>query len=90
MSREGCPRWRFQDCAHRTPKRYSWSLCVLLALAVYGSANDYLSVTTAVFSTCGMGIFVFSLAAILSMPKQMITVYLGVILKQESEGTPSS
>ncbi|KAI5897902.1 uncharacterized protein SCHCODRAFT_02610563 [Schizophyllum commune H4-8] len=43
--------------------------------------------TTAVFSTCGMGILVFSLAAILSMPKQMITVYLGVILKQESEGT---
>ena len=60
------------------------------ALAVYGSADDYLSVTTAVFSTCGMGIFVFSLAAILSMPKQMITVYLGVILKQESEGTPCS
>lgn len=56
---------------------------------MYGSANDYLSVTTAVFSTCGMGILVFSLAAILSMPKQMITVYLGVILKQESEGTPS-
>ncbi|KAL0573863.1 hypothetical protein V5O48_008080 [Marasmius crinis-equi] len=37
--------------------------------------------TTAVFSTCGMGIFTFSLAAILSMPKQLITVYLGVILE---------
>jgi hypothetical protein len=34
-------------------------------------------VTTAVFSTCGMGIVVFTLAAILSMPKQFITVYLG-------------
>lgn len=34
-------------------------------------------VTTAVFSTCGMGIFVFTMAAILSMPKQFITVYLG-------------
>jgi uncharacterized membrane protein YdjX (TVP38/TMEM64 family) len=33
--------------------------------------------TTAVFATCGMGIFVFTLAAILSMPKQFITVYLG-------------
>ncbi|RDB21755.1 Golgi apparatus membrane protein TVP38 [Hypsizygus marmoreus] len=42
--------------------------------------------TTAVFSTCGMGIFVFSLAAILSMPKQFITVYLGVILEQSSTG----
>ncbi|KAF5350923.1 hypothetical protein D9758_010543 [Tetrapyrgos nigripes] len=41
--------------------------------------------TTAVFSTCGMGIIVFSLAAILSMPKQLITVYLGVILEQSSD-----
>ena len=43
-------------------------------------------VTTAVFSTCGMNIFVFSIAAILSMPKQLITVYLGVILKQSNTG----
>ncbi|KAG6907510.1 hypothetical protein DXG01_008654 [Tephrocybe rancida] len=42
--------------------------------------------TTAVFSTCGMGIFVFTLAAILSMPKQFITVYLGVILEQSATG----
>jgi len=33
--------------------------------------------TTAVFATCGMGIFTFTLAALLSMPKQFITVYLG-------------
>ena len=33
--------------------------------------------TTAVFATCGMGFFVFTLAALLSMPKQLITVYLG-------------
>jgi hypothetical protein len=48
--------------------------------------NFYLLVTTAVFSTCGMGIIVFSLAAILSMPKQFITVYLGVILEQSATG----
>lgn len=42
--------------------------------------------TTAVFSTCGMGIIVFSIAALLSMPKQFITVYLGVILEQSSTG----
>ncbi|KAF9467631.1 hypothetical protein BDZ94DRAFT_1248593 [Collybia nuda] len=42
--------------------------------------------TTAVFSTCGMGIIVFSIAAILSMPKQFITVYLGVILEQSNSG----
>ncbi|KAF9560438.1 hypothetical protein CPC08DRAFT_690092 [Agrocybe pediades] len=43
--------------------------------------------TTAVFSTCGMGIIVFSIAAILSMPKQFITVYLGVILENSGTGT---
>ncbi|KAG6872127.1 hypothetical protein C0995_012705 [Termitomyces sp. Mi166 len=43
--------------------------------------------TTAIFSTCGMGIFVFSLAAILSMPKQFITVYLGVLLQQSATGS---
>jgi len=43
--------------------------------------------TTAVFSTCGMSILVFSLAAIFSMPKQLITVYLGVILEQSATGT---
>lgn len=32
-----------------------------------------------------MNIFVFALAAFLSLPKQFITVYLGVILK-EAEG----
>ncbi|KAJ3782364.1 hypothetical protein GGU11DRAFT_748191 [Lentinula aff. detonsa] len=36
--------------------------------------------TTAVFSTCGMNVFVFAVAAVLSLPKQFITVYLGVIL----------
>ncbi|KAI1781906.1 hypothetical protein LXA43DRAFT_860982, partial [Ganoderma leucocontextum] len=45
--------------------------------------------TTAVFSTCGMGVITFSIAAILSLPKQFITVYLGVALEQ-SENGPSS
>ncbi|KAG8903217.1 Tlg2-vesicle protein, partial [Tulasnella sp. 408] len=38
--------------------------------------------TTAVFSTCGMGIISFSLGAFLSLPKQFATVYIGVILHQ--------
>jgi len=33
-----------------------------------------------------MGIITFSIAAILSMPKQLITVYLGVILEQSDNG----
>ncbi|KAF8630557.1 hypothetical protein AX17_005369 [Amanita inopinata Kibby_2008] len=46
--------------------------------------------TTAVFSACGMGIIVFSIAAILSLPKQFITVYLGVILEQSDTGTTNT
>ncbi|KAF7361357.1 hypothetical protein MSAN_01168400 [Mycena sanguinolenta] len=46
--------------------------------------------TTAVFSTCGMNIFVFAIAAILSLPKQFITVYVGVILEQTDDGTTST
>lgn len=34
-------------------------------------------VTTAVFATCGMGIWTFILAAILSLPKQFVIVYVG-------------
>ena len=33
-----------------------------------------------------MGILVFSLAALLSLPKQFITVYLGVALEQAANG----
>lgn len=44
------------------------------------------SVTTAVFSTCGMKLWVFAVAAFLSLPKQFITVYIGVILEQNGEG----
>ncbi|KAG9076459.1 Tlg2-vesicle protein, partial [Ceratobasidium sp. UAMH 11750] len=43
--------------------------------------------TTAVFSTCGMNIWIFTLAAFCSLPKQFITVYLGVILEQSADGT---
>ncbi|KAI0364246.1 hypothetical protein BV20DRAFT_872629 [Pilatotrama ljubarskyi] len=46
--------------------------------------------TTAVFSTCGMGIWTFSIAAILSLPKQFITVYLGVALEQSEDGSSST
>lgn len=35
------------------------------------------TVTTAVFASCGMGVFTFLGAATLSLPKQLATVYLG-------------
>ncbi|KAI0031118.1 hypothetical protein K488DRAFT_52753, partial [Vararia minispora EC-137] len=44
--------------------------------------------TTAVFSSCGMGILTFSIAAILSLPKQFVTVYLGVLI--EGAGTETT
>jgi hypothetical protein len=42
--------------------------------------------TTAVFATVGMGFFVFTLATLLSMPKQLLVVYLGVALEQAGSG----
>ncbi|KAH9886466.1 hypothetical protein C8Q73DRAFT_795298 [Cubamyces lactineus] len=41
--------------------------------------------TTAVFATCGMNVFVFLGAAILSLPKQLVTVYLGVAQSGDSK-----
>ncbi|KAI8995701.1 snare associated Golgi protein-domain-containing protein [Trametes punicea] len=46
--------------------------------------------TTAVFSTCGMSIWTFCIAAILSLPKQFVTVYLGVALEQSEDGTSNT
>jgi len=36
--------------------------------------------TTAVFSTCGMAFWVFVVAAVVSLPKQLVLVYIGVAL----------
>jgi uncharacterized membrane protein YdjX (TVP38/TMEM64 family) len=46
--------------------------------------------TTAIFAVCGMNIFVFILAALLSMPKQFITVYIGTLLESTSTGAAST
>ncbi|KAG2121598.1 snare associated Golgi protein-domain-containing protein, partial [Suillus clintonianus] len=46
--------------------------------------------TTAIFSLCGMGIFAFMLAAVLSLPKQFITVYIGVMLESDPNSSPAS
>lgn len=45
--------------------------------------------TTAVFSTCGVGFWTFTMTAILTTPKQLQIVYLGTIFNQsdEEEGT---
>lgn len=46
--------------------------------------------TTAIFAVCGMNIFVFMLAAALSMPKQFITVYIGTLLESSATSTATS
>ena len=43
-------------------------------------------VITAVLSTCGISVFVFAATAVLSLPKQFIAVYLGVILEKNGNG----
>ena len=47
-------------------------------------------VSTAVFSTCGMSVWTFIISAFLSLPKQFITVYLGVALEQSDKGGGST
>lgn len=62
--------------------------CTSLSSSIDSTPNPSVcTVTTAVFSTCGMGIVVFAVSAVLSLPKQFVTVYLGVVLKQADEGT---
>lgn len=46
--------------------------------------------TTAVFATVGMNIFIFTLAALLAMPKQLVIVYFGVAIEQSGDGHEST
>lgn len=49
--------------------------------------RSYFSVTTAVFATCGMSVWIFALAAFLSLPKQFAIVYIGVIIDGQGKRT---
>jgi hypothetical protein len=46
--------------------------------------------TTAVFATVGMNFFMFTIATLLSMPKQLVVVYLGVAIESSGSGTEST
>lgn len=46
--------------------------------------------TTAVFATVGMNFFIFTIATLLSMPKQLVVVYLGVAIESSGSGTQST
>ncbi|KLO10013.1 hypothetical protein SCHPADRAFT_943175 [Schizopora paradoxa] len=45
--------------------------------------------TTSVFATCGMKFWVFLVSAILSLPRHFATVYIGVSIEDESNGSSS-
>lgn len=45
--------------------------------------------TTAIFATCGQNIFIFSLAAFVTLPKQLVVVYLGVLFNAEAKSKTS-
>jgi uncharacterized membrane protein YdjX (TVP38/TMEM64 family) len=45
--------------------------------------------TTAVFATCGMNFWIFLIATILTLPKQLVTVYLGVLILNKDMSTKS-
>lgn len=46
-------------------------------------------VTTTVFASSGMGFYTFIAAAVCSLPKQLVTVYIGVLLEDSINGTSS-
>ena len=48
-------------------------------LVNYYLANCFLPVLTVIFSTSGLKVWVFTLAAFLSLPRQFATVYLGLL-----------
>ncbi|KAK7452633.1 hypothetical protein VKT23_012032 [Stygiomarasmius scandens] len=45
---------------------------------------------TTIFAVCGMSTLTFLAAAVLSLPKQLITVYLGVALEDSADGTQTT
>ncbi|KAG8733751.1 Tlg2-vesicle protein [Ceratobasidium sp. 423] len=44
---------------------------------------------TALFAACGMNFWVFLLTLVLSLPRQLAGVYIGVLAEEDAEGRPS-
>lgn len=44
-------------------------------------------VTTTIFAASGMKFYIFLAAAVLSLPKQLVTVYIGVLMADSVDGT---
>jgi len=72
-------------CLARVVREGGFKVALIIRLSVIPG-----HFSTAVFSTCGMGVFVFALAAFFSLPKQLVAVFIGVILEQSGTGTTSN
>lgn len=47
-------------------------------------------VTTAIFATCEVGIISFVISAMVSLPKQLVLVYVGVAYEKDGSGDEST
>ncbi|CAO1621745.1 unnamed protein product [Parajaminaea phylloscopi] len=90
--------WAFKWCFKRLAEKYERKSLNYACMAHIVREGGFLVIliarlsaipghfTTAVFATVGMNIFIFTLAALLSMPKQLAVVYLGVAIAQSGDG----
>jgi len=94
--------WAFKyACSHRAAKLEKKDLnyaCMCVVIREGGFWIAFLArlsaipghLVTPVFATTGMSLFVFTAAAVLSMPKQLAGVYLGTLFIADGEGGPQS
>ncbi|OCH86169.1 hypothetical protein OBBRIDRAFT_738526 [Obba rivulosa] len=68
-------------CLARVVRRDGFKVVLIMR---YSAIPSHFS--TAVFSTCGVSIFMFCAAAVLSLPKQLATVLVGSALSTSSDG----
>ncbi|WWC88340.1 uncharacterized protein L201_003250 [Kwoniella dendrophila CBS 6074] len=65
--------------AHVVREGGFWMIFIIRLSAIPGHFS------TAVFATCGTGFWIFTIACILTLPKQLIVVYLGVMFASEDD-----
>ncbi|PWN31153.1 hypothetical protein BDZ90DRAFT_215825, partial [Jaminaea rosea] len=94
--------WAFKWCFRRLAEKYERKSLNYACMAHIVREGGFLVIliarlsaipghfTTAVFATVGMNVFIFTLAALLSMPKQLAVVYLGEAIREAGEGGEES
>ncbi|PWN45890.1 hypothetical protein IE81DRAFT_296915 [Ceraceosorus guamensis] len=93
--------YAFKLCLKRTAEKYERKSINYACMAHITREGGFLvillarlsalpgHISTAVFATIGMNFFVFTAAAILSLPKQLAVVYVGVAITSSSTGEES-